>query len=162
TVLGLFVGTVIDRFDVRRTALACEAASMLIAAAMAALTLMGAITAWQIYALSAAFGVVAALDGPARHALVFQMVRPEDLPNAVALMSSLGTMSRVLGPAIGGVVLAFAGAGAAFAFNAATYLAIIAALILLDTSSLLRMPRDREASVLSGTVDSLRFVRRSR
>ena len=162
TVLGLFVGTVIDRFDVRRTALACEAMSMLITSAMAALTLLGMVEAWQIYALSVAFGVVAALDGPARHALVFQMVGPKDLPNAVALMSSLGTASRILGPALGGVVVAFAGAGAAFAVNAATYVAIIGVLLVLDTSSLLPGRRDTEASVLSGAADSLRFVRRSR
>jgi MFS family permease len=162
TVLGLFVGTVLDRFDIRRTALTCEALSMLIAAAMAVLTLTGTVQAWQIYALSVAFGVVAALDGPARHSLVFQMVGPKDLPNAVALMSSLGTASRILGPALGGVMVAFAGAGAAFAVNAATYLAIIGALLTLDPSTLLRARRAADASVLGGAADSLRFVRRSR
>jgi MFS family permease len=126
------------------------------------LTLAGVVEAWQIYALSVAFGVVAALDGPARHALVFQMVGPKSLPNAVALMSSLGTASRILGPALGGVVIAFAGAGAAFAVNATTYLAIIGALLLLDSSTLLAARRDTEASVLSGAADSLRFIGNSR
>jgi MFS family permease len=158
TVLGLFVGTVLDRFDVRRTALATETLSMLLALAMAVLTLGGIVTVWEIYALAVAGGVVAALDGPARHALVFQMVGPDDLPNAVALSSSLGTVARILGPAIGGLVVAFAGPGIAFAINAATYLAIIGCLLALDTARLLRTTRDSGATVLGGAADSLRFI----
>jgi len=162
TVLGLFVGTLIDRFDVRRMTILCEVLSGLVAAAFAVLTLGGWITVWQIYGLSVVGGVVAALDGPARHALVFQMVGTKDLPNAVALMSSLGTTARVLGPAIGGLVVAFAGPGVAFAINAATYGAIVGCLLALDTSRLLRVKRDREATVLSGAADSLRFIGNSR
>ena len=132
----------IDRFDVRRTTIVCEALSGLIALAFAVLTLGGWITVWEIYALAVIGGVVAALDGPARHALVFQMVGPRDLPNAVALMSSLGTTARVLGPAIGGFVVAFAGPGVAFGINAASYLVIIGCLLALDTARLLRVRRD--------------------
>jgi MFS family permease len=162
TVLGLFVGTVLDRFDVRRTSIACEALAALIALAFAVLTLGGWITVWQIYVLSVAGGVVAALSGPARHALVFQMVGPNDLPNAVALMSSLGTTARVLGPAFGGLVVAFAGAGVAFAVNALTYVVIIACLLALDTSRLVPAKRDTGATVLGGAADSLRFIGNSR
>jgi len=162
TLLGLFVGTVIDRFDVRRTTIVCEVLSGLIAAGFAVLTLGGWITVWQIYALAVVGGVVAALDGPARHALVFQMVGPKDLPNAVALMSSLGTTARVLGPALGGFVVAFAGPGVAFATNAGTYVVIVGYLLALDTSRLLRVSRDREATVLGGAADSLRFIGNSR
>ncbi len=161
TVLGLFVGTVIDRFDVRRTALTTETLSMLIALALAILTLSGAITVWEVYVLAVAAGVVAALDGPARHALVFQMVGPTDLPNAVALSSSLGTIARILGPAIGGAVVAFAGPGVAFGLNAVSYLAIIVCLLALDTARLVRTRRDTDTTVLGGTADSLRFVRAS-
>ena len=161
TVLGLFVGTVIDRFDVRRTALATETLSMLIALALAVLTLGGVITVWEIYVLAVAAGVVAAVDGPARHALVFQMVGRADLPNAVALSSSLGTIARILGPAIGGLVVAFAGPGVAFGINAATYVAIIACLLALDIARLVQTERVTDTSVLRGTADSLRFVRSS-
>jgi MFS family permease len=162
TVLGLFVGTVLDRFDVRRTTIACEVLSALIALAFAVLTLGGWITTWEIYLLAVVGGVVAALDGPARHALVFQMVGPKDLPNAVALMSSLGTTARVLGPALGGLVVAFAGAGVAFAVNALTYVVIVACLLALDTGRLLPAKRDAGATVLGGAADSLRFIGSSR
>src|SRR5262245_17955339 len=70
TVLGLFVGTVVDRADVRRMALATEILAMLISLALAVLTLGGVVTVWEIYALAAAAGIVAAFGGPARHALV--------------------------------------------------------------------------------------------
>jgi MFS family permease len=158
TVLGLFVGTVIDRFDVRRTAIVTETLSMLIAVALATLTLAGVVVVWEVYVLAVAAGIVAAVDGPARHALVFQMVGPDDLPNAVALSSSLGTIARILGPAIGGAVVAFAGPGVAFGVNAASYLAIIACLLALDVSRLLPGARDAGATVLGGAADSLRFL----
>jgi MFS family permease len=162
TVLGLFVGTVIDRFDVLRTTILCEVLSGVIAAAFAVLTLGGWITVWQIYALSVVGGVVAALDGPARHALVFQMVGSKDLPNAVALMSSLGTTARVLGPAIGGFVVAFAGPGVAFGLNAVSYVVIVGCMLALDRSRLLHARRDTQATVLGGAADSLRFIGNSR
>lgn len=161
TVLGLFVGTILDRLDVRRIALATETASLAIAAVLAALTLAGVVTVWEIYALALLQGIVQSVDGPARHALVFQMVGKDDLANAVSLNSSLGTLARILGPSIGGVVVAFAGAGVAFSLNAGSFLAELLALLALDTSKLHRQGRDGEATVLGGALDALRFVVRS-
>jgi MFS family permease len=81
-VLGLFVGTLIDRFDRWRTVVATESLSLLSAAALAVLTLSGSVTVWELYLLATLQGVVSALDSPARHALVFEMVGVDDLPNA--------------------------------------------------------------------------------
>lgn len=161
TVLGLFVGTLLDRHDVRRTAIVCELTALVLAAALAALTLAHVVEVWEIYALAVMQGVVQAIDGPARHSLVFQMVGPADLANAVALNSSLGTTGRVLGPAIGGFVVATGGAGVAFALNSASFLAELLALLAIDTSKLHRPIRDRGATVVQGAVDGLRFVARS-
>lgn len=158
TVLGLFVGTLLDRLDVRRSAIACENLSLLTAAALAVLTLTGAITVWELYVLAGLQGIINAVDGPARHSLIFQMVGPEDLPNAVALSSSLGTVARILGPAIGGAVVAFAGAGVCFAVNSASFLAILICLLALDTSRMLRPARDHGATLIRGARDALRFV----
>src|SRR4051812_26285693 len=83
TVLGLFVGTLIDRYGPRRTALCTESANLVFAAALATLTLGGWIEVWQIYLLAALQGIAQSIGGPARHALVFQMVGEEDLPNAI-------------------------------------------------------------------------------
>ena len=161
TVFGLFVGTLIDRLDVRRTAMVCEFLSMLAAAALAVLTLLGVVTVWELYLPAVVQGLINAVDGPARHSLVFQMVGPEDLHNAVSLSSSLGTMARILGPAIAGVVIAFAGTGVCFAVNSASFLAILVSLLALDTSKMLAPARDRTATILGGARDALRYVRGS-
>jgi len=158
TAFGLFVGTLVDRLDVRRTAIACETLSLANAAVLAALTVAHVVAVWEIFALVGLQGLVNALDGPARHSLIFQMVGPADLPNAVALSSSIGTVARILGPAIGGAVVAVAGAGVCFAVNSASFLAILVSLLALDTSALLEPPRDREATLIRGARDALRFV----
>jgi MFS family permease len=161
TVLGLFVGTLLDRYDVRRIAIVCELTALVLAAVLAALTLAHVVSVWEIYALAVMQGVVQAIDGPARHSLVFQMVGPADLANAVALNSSLGTTGRVLGPAIGGFVVATGGAGVAFALNSASFLGELLALLAIDTTKLHRPIRDQGATVVQGAVDGLRFVARS-
>jgi MFS family permease len=161
TVLGLFVGSILDRRDVRRVALATQSTALLISAALAALTLGGVVTVWEIYVLALAQGIVQSVDGPARHTLVFQMVGKEDLANAVSLNSSLGTLARILGPGIGGTIVALAGAGVAFSLNAASFLAELLALLALDVSALHRPLLDRNAAVLRGARDALQFVWRS-
>ncbi len=161
TVLGLFVGTLIDRFEVRRIALACEVMQLGVAAALAVLALSHVIAVWQIYLLAVLQGILQAVGGPARHALVFQMVGPADLANAVGLNSSLGTLARILGPAIGGAIVAVAGPGVAFAVNAASFLAELLALLAIETSKLHVPIRDHGATVLGGALDALRYVIRS-
>ena len=158
SVLGLFVGTLLDRLDRRRTVITTESLGMVNAAVLAALTLSGAVTVWEIYLLAALQGVVGTVDGPARQALVFEMVGVEDLPNAVALSSSLGTLARILGPAFGGAVVAFAGAGVAFAINAASFLAILVSLFAMDRTRFTPVLRDASATLLRGAADGLRFV----
>jgi MFS family permease len=161
TVLGLFVGTLIDRFEVRRIALSCEVMQLGVAASLAVLALSHVITVWQIYLLAVLQGILQAVGGPARHALVFQMVGRADLANAVGLNSSLGTLARILGPAIGGAIVAFAGPGVAFAVNAASFLAELLALLAIDTSKLHVPIRDHGATIVGGAVDALRYVVRS-
>jgi MFS family permease len=161
TVLGLFVGTLMDRFEVRRVALVAESAQLAVSAAFAVLTLTGAISVWQVYALAVLQGVGQSVGGPARHALVFQMVGQEDLANAIGLNSSLGTTARVVGPAIGGAIVALAGPGVAFAVNSGSFLAEILALLAIDTTKLHVAVRDHGASLVGGALDALRYVVRS-
>jgi MFS family permease len=158
TVLGLFVGTLMDRFEVRRVALVAESGQLAVSAAFAVLTLTGAISVWQIYALAVLQGIGQSIGGPARHALVFQMVGQEDLANAIGLNSSLGTTARVVGPAIGGAIVAFAGPGVAFAVNSGSFLAELLALLAIDTTKLHVAVRDHGASLVGGALDALRYV----
>ena len=106
TMLALVGGSIADRVDLRRLIVRCETVLALNAALLAFLALTGLIAAWQLYVLGFIQGMAIALDSPARHTLVFQIVGRDDLPNAVALSSAIGTTSRIIGPALGGLVVA--------------------------------------------------------
>jgi MFS family permease len=163
TVFGLFVGSVIDRVNVRRALLTTQTILMLAAATLAVLTISGVVAVWQVYVLAAVQGIVLVLDNPCRHTLVFRIVGKEDLPNAVALSSSLGTMAQIVGAGLGGVVVAVAGAGAAFALNAATYVAVIGALLAMRLAR--EDPAERvqpTSGIVSGAREGLAFMIRSR
>ena len=161
TAFALVGGAIADRVDLRRMVIACETVLMLIAAALAVLALSGAIEAWQLYALGFSQGIALALDAPARHTLVFRIVGRDDLPNAVGLSSGLGTTARIIGPALGGIVVATAGAGVAFAANAVSYAVVIGAITAMRIT-----PRPTGAgagtSVLSGVAETFRFAFGSR
>ena len=96
---GLFSGTIADRFDYRRLVIATQVASMLIATALAVLTHSGSPPLWAVFVLAALGGLVFILDAPTRQALTFQLVGPDDLPNAVALNATIFNVARILGPA---------------------------------------------------------------
>jgi MFS family permease len=100
--------------------------------------------------------VAIALDAPARHTLVFRIVGRDDLPNAVGLSSGLGTTARIVGPALGGVVVATAGAGVAFAANAVSYLVVIAAVLAMRVGA--GPATSEHTHVLASVADTFRFA----
>ena len=140
---GLFSGALADRFDNRRVVIVTQASSMLVAAALAVLAFSGVHQIWPYFVLALLGGAALVFDAPNRHALTFQLVGRDELPNAVALNSSLFNAGRVVGPAVGGVLIAVAGIGWCFAINAGTFLAFLAALLLMRSAEL--YPLDREA-----------------
>jgi MFS family permease len=163
TLFGLAAGSIVDRFDVRRTIVVCESALAVLAGVLAALTLAGVVEAWMVYVLMGAQGLFLVVDNPARHAVVYRIVGTADLPNAVALSSGLGTMARVAGPALGGLVVALAGTGVAFAVNAVSYLAVIVAVLAMRESELLaRGAAHARIGIVSGMRDALAFALGSR
>jgi MFS family permease len=138
--LGAWGGVVADRVDRLRFTILTQSAFALVAVAFTVLTFTDLITVGLIYVLSAAFGVITALDNPARRALVAELVAQEDVANAVGLNSAIMTGSRVVGPAVAGVVLTTAGPSWCFAVNAVTYAAVLAALFLIDRAELRSPP----------------------
>jgi MFS family permease len=161
TALGLVGGVIVDRLDVRRVVIATQAASMALAAALAALTLGGVVEVWQVYLLTGLRGVSLVFDHPARQQLTFQMVGPDELPNAVALNSGLFNGARVIGPALGGAVIAGAGPGAAFLLNAVSFLAVLASLRLIRPDELLPLDRgDDRPTIVAGSREAFAFLRR--
>lgn len=162
TVLGLVAGVVTDRVEIRRLVLWAQAAQMAVSAALAALALSGRASLPTVYALAVLGGIALVFDAPGRQALTYQLVGPAELPNAVALNSGLFNASRVVGPALGGVVVATLGVGACFALNCVSFLAVLAALLSLDTATLHPVERDSGGSVWAGIRDGLRHVAGSR
>src|SRR5690606_8063917 len=108
--LAPFAGVLVDRWDKHRILVATQIASMLQSFALAALTLSGAITVAMIVGLQVVQGIINAFDSPARQSLLVELLdEPSDLPNAIALNSSMVNLSRVAGPSLGGVVIALVG-----------------------------------------------------
>jgi MFS family permease len=162
TLFGLFAGVVVDRLDARRTVIGTQIVSMAIAGVLAVLTLGGWISAWEVLLLAAMRGTVLVLDAPARQALTFEMVGRQELPNAVALNSSLFNAARVVGPASGGLLVAVAGVGVCFALNTLSFAAVLAGLLLMRVDELI--PREANAErpkLLQGTGEAFRYVART-
>jgi MFS family permease len=128
-VISPLAGVYIDRWNRHRVLVVTQALSMCQSAALAVLTLTGNISVTDILILQALQGLVNAFDTPARQSFVVQMVEDRaDLPNAIALNSSLVNGSRMIGPAIGGLLIAALGEGWCFALDAVSYVAVIASL----------------------------------
>ncbi len=162
TVLGLVSGVIADRLDYRRLVLTTQAALMTVSIALAALAFSGQAQLWEVYLLAALSGTAFVFDATGRHALTYQMVGREELPNAVALNSSLFNASRIIGPSIAGVLVAVAGVGICFAINALTFLVILAALALMREDELFEVEKaDRGQSVMRGVREGLAYVRRT-
>jgi MFS family permease len=144
-VLGPIGGVINDRYSCHRVAVWTQCAALAQALLLALLTLTGWIQPVHIILLGMALGVVYAFDMPARQAFVHQLVDIEDLANAVALNSSMINAARIVGPALAGLVVANFGEGICFVINAASYIATIAALLMMKFAE---TPR-RQATVTS-------------
>jgi MFS family permease len=130
--LAPFAGVLVDRWNRHRMLVVTQALSLVQSAALAGLTLGGVITVTHILLLQVMQGVINAFDTPARQAFVSEMVEDRaDLPNAIALNSSMVNGSRILGPSIGGIVIAAVGEGWCFAIDAMSYVAVIASLLAM-------------------------------
>jgi MFS family permease len=121
-VVAPLAGLMADRFDRRRLLIITQTLAALQAAALAMLTLSGAIQPWHIVTLAVFYGITMGFDAPVRHSLFVQMLGDrEDLPNAIALNSFLMNAARLVGPSIAGIALVFVNEGTCFALNALSY-----------------------------------------
>jgi MFS family permease len=163
TIFGLFAGVIVDRFDNRKLIIGTQAVQMVLAAALAAIALGGVAVPWMVYVIAFLRGSVLVLDVPARQSLTYRMVGPAELPNAIALNSSLFNASRVIGPALGGLVIAAVGLGFCFVSNAVSFLAVLASLLLMDERKLFPVVRAKvPPTILRGTREGLAFALRNR
>jgi MFS family permease len=143
-VLGLFAGVLADRVDNRRLLIVTQSISSLLALVLAALAFTDSPPVAAIYVVAILGGAAVVIEGPSRQALVYQLVGRDELPNAIALNASLFNAARAVGPALGGVLIAVVGVGWCFAFNALSFLAVLTMLLLMRTSELFPLARDRD------------------
>jgi len=141
--LGPFAGVWVDRWSRHRTLVWTQTLSMIQSFALAALAFSGRIAIWQIAVLSVMQGIINAFDTPARQAFLLEMVGDRDvLPNAIALNSTMVNMARLLGPAIGGLIIAAAGEAWCFTIDGISYCAVILSLLMMTIAA--APPRRRE------------------
>jgi MFS family permease len=136
TLLVLFGGVFADRVPKRRFLVITQSAAMLQALVLALLVSTGAVRLWHVYLLALALGITNAFDNPTRQAFVPEMVGKDLVPNAVPLNSTLFNAARIVGPAIGGITIALFGVAGTFYLNAATFVPVIIALLMMRTSEL--------------------------
>jgi MFS family permease len=150
--LTLYGGIVSDRYDRYKVLLTTQVASAIQALLLSILVLSGHYQVWQILSLSVVLGVVNAFDVPARQPMVHEMIADkEDLPNAIALNSSMVHFARLTGPAVAGIILERFGAGFCFLLNAISFIFVITSLLLmkLPPSTQDRLKRKKIYSELS-------------
>lgn len=139
-VLGAPAGVLADRVDNRRLLMATSAVSAGLALAFGLVVSSGSGELWAIYGLTFLSGLVLAVERPAMQALLFQLVGRETLPSAVAANSTIVSVSRLVGPALGGAMVAVTGVASCFYANAASYVAVFVALASIRRSELVPRP----------------------
>jgi MFS family permease len=156
---GAWGGLFADRFPKRRLLIVTQALMALPAVGLFAVTEAGIVAPWMVYLAVFAMGSVNAVDNPTRQSFVIEMVGPDRVVNAVSLNSVIVQSARIVGPAIGGVLIAAFGVGLCFGVNALTFGAMIAALWRMDPGQLRAAPTGgREPGAIRA---GLRYVRRT-
>jgi MFS family permease len=127
-----FAGALVDRWNRYRMVVVAQSCSMAQSVVLAVLVISGAVEVWHLIVLAVTMGLINGVDVPARQSLLVNLVDgKEDLPNAIALNSSLFNAARLVGPAVGGVMIAFFGEGPVFVLNALSYVAVLGALMAI-------------------------------
>jgi MFS family permease len=151
--IGGYVG---DRYDRQRSVIATQTCSMILAFVLAVLTRTHLIREWELIVIAFLVGIVNAFDVPIRQAFFVQMVGKEDLPNAIALNSSIFNGARVVGPAIAGFAIAQVGEGWCFFLNGLSFVAVIVALLMMRIERTTAKPS--EDSPFQSLVQGFRFA----
>ena len=161
TLFTLFGGVFADRLPKRKLLIFTNTASMLQAFALGMLVVTGVAEIWHVYAIALCLGLVNALDGPVRQSFAVELVGREQLVNAVALNSSTFNMARIVGPAVAGVIIGFAGNSTAFFLNAASFVPVIASFMLMRPAEMHAPPGGvvRGGNVFGKVAEGLRYAR---
>ncbi len=161
-VFSMISGVVADAWNRRRLMLSTQVGLAMVAFALSGLAVANVTAVWPLYVLAALGSAVGAFDLPARQALVPTLVPRADLPNAISLNTIMVQVASVLGPAIGGVLIATSGVAAAYVANAISFAAVIVALLMMrNVPAGPSEARDRDNVSWKAALEGLRFVFRS-
>jgi len=149
-------GVIVDLVPKRTLLILTQSGAMILAFILAALTFTQVVQEWHIVLLAAGLGLVNSFDAPGRQAFVVEMVGREDLPNGIALNSLMFNSARVIGPAMGGLLLALVGAGWCFTINGLSFLAVIVGLWAMQIK--VKVPERSQESTLTQLVNGIRYV----
>ena len=155
----LIGGVLSDRMNRRKLLFSTQLTMMFFAFALAISLSLGIENIWLLYAIAFGRGVATSFNQPARQALISELVPARDLPNAVALNSATVNFSQVLGPAVGGILIATIGVTGAFYLNAFSFVAVLYGLILMKFPPQEIAPR-KQSSVIGDLGDGLRYLQR--
>ncbi len=137
--LGVWAGGFADQRNRRKVTMWMQAVMGVLALLLGIIVLLDAVSLWIVFATSLALGIASAIDNPSRRGLVTELVAPDEISNAMALNTTVMTGSRIVGPAVAAVLIGPLGAGWLFVVNGLTFLAIIVAVIAIDTTRLYPM-----------------------
>jgi MFS family permease len=165
---SLLSGVAADALDRRRVMLVTQSLATVVALILTTLTFAGLSVVWPIYVLAACASAVGAFDLPARQALLPNLVSREHLPNAISLNTIMVQVASVAGPGLGGTVIAWGGVGWVYAFNALSFLGVIAALLMMrmedmpvDAAAAAEPSTDRSNFTIAAALEGLKFVFRA-
>jgi MFS family permease len=152
----LYGGVIADRLPRRKLLLITQTTMMILAFVLAGMVFAGQVRAWQIVVLAFCLGVANAFDAPARLAFVVELVEREDLTNAIALNSTTFNLASATGPAVAGLTYALVGPAWCFTLNGLSFLAVIAALLFMNTVTIARPAQQR--SVWAEVQEGIRYI----
>jgi MFS family permease len=156
-ILASFAGVLADRYNRHKIIIITQTLAMIQAAILAVLTLTNTIQIWHIISLSVFVGIVNAFDMPTRQSFVIDLVDDKsDLPNAIALNSSMFNTARLVGPTIAGILISVLGEGLCFLLNSISYIAVIIALLMMHIVP--KMETIKKEKVLKGLKEGLKYA----
>src|SRR5437588_6999424 len=157
--LSLFGGVLADRLPKRRVLLFTQSFATLQAFVLWLLVVTGEVRLWHVLVLAALLGLTNSFDMPTRQAFVVEMVGREDLPNAIALNSSVFNMARVVGPGLGGLIIAFLGIAPLFLLNTISFVPVIVGLALIRMNELHALAKRTTTSGVTSKQSTLQSLR---
>ncbi len=155
---SLFAGVIIDRFPKKKILIITQSASMLITLLLAILAFTGNIRYWHLIIMATALGLANTLDMPARQSFVIELVGKEDLMNAIALNSTVFNISRIIGPAIAGILMEYSGPAVCFFANAISFGAVLISLFFIKPINMKTQAIEKGKTVFQNIREGIRYI----